>query len=394
MASKGEGRKSKKKDKHMKKIAILLSFMIGISLLQSCEEIDQPVLDMSVTVKPQITSPSAGITITLLQDHADEPIVIEWSPATYERTDLATVNYILQMDVADNNFSNPRDLVNTQGTSYATTAGDINQTLLGMDFPPEMEVSLAFRVLAYLTRASEHTFALSDPVSVGFVPYDDFVFIPPIYLLGDATTVGWDNQQALEMYPIEDGVYGIVEFFSGGGSYFKFISVLGQWAPQWGTDATGTGEGGPLVYRPTEAVPDPAAIPKPAEPGDYRIVADTINLVYTVEKSTTTLYLIGNATEAGWDNAAPLEMTRNSPGQFSIVTTLTAGEDNIFKFLEVPGEWAPQYGLDAGNWFRGSMKRRATESEADPPGIPAPPTSGQYLIEVNLGNMSYSVTAQ
>jgi starch-binding outer membrane protein SusE/F len=379
----------------MKKIAVLLSFFIGISLLQSCEEIDQPVLDLSATVKPQIISPSAGTTIVLLEDNAGDSITIEWSPASYGRADLADVNYILQWDIATNNFSNPRDLVNTRSTVYSTTVGSMNQNLLGMDFAPEMEVPLAFRVLAYITRASEHTYAYSEPVSVSFVPFDEFVYVPPIYLLGDATTVGWSNTAALEMYHIADARFGIVETFAaGGGPFFKFISVRGQWAPQWGTNATGTGEGGPLVYRPTESVPDPMAIPKPSEPGDYRIVADTINLVYTVELSTTTLYMIGNATTAGWDNAAPLELTRTKPGVFSIVTTLTAGDDHVFKFLEVPGQWAPQYGLNEGNWFRGSMKRRATESESDPPGIPAPSTTGEYLIEVNLGSRTYSVSAQ
>ncbi|MDZ7741378.1 MAG: hypothetical protein U5Q03_06435 [Bacteroidota bacterium] len=93
-------------------------------------------------------------------------------------------------------------------------------------------------------------------------PYDDVVQDKYIYLLGSGTTIGWDNAAALQMTPLGDGTYAIVEHLTpASDAYIKFISVLGNWAPQWGTDATGTWDAGPLVYRPTEEEPDPAAIP-------------------------------------------------------------------------------------------------------------------------------------
>jgi starch-binding outer membrane protein SusE/F len=379
----------------MKRIAILLSFLAGFSFLQSCEEIDQPVLDMSAAVKAGITSLQTGSTITLLQDNVDDPIVIEWTAANYSNEDLANVNYILQMDLAANNFSDPRDLINTRGTSWSTTVGAMNQTLLSLELMPEEEASLSFRVLSYITRASEHTFMYSDPISVGFVPYDDFVYVKPIYMLGNATRVGWNNGTAIEMYHIKDGKFGLVDHLTAaGGQFVKFISVRGAWAPQWGTNAAGTPGSGALVYRPTESVPDPPAIPGPLEAGEYRIVADTLALTYTITKSSTTLYMLGSATTAGWDNSAALALTRTGPGVFTITTTLAAGGDNVIKFIEVPGTWAPQYGLESGTWFKGSMARRTTEGDPDPAGIPAPPTSGTYKIDVNLGSATYSLSRE
>jgi starch-binding outer membrane protein SusE/F len=382
--------------RYMKKFAIILAVLFGTSLLHSCEEIDNPVLDMSQTVAPQIISPADGSYVVLSQEMADEPLVIEWSPASYGLSNLANVRYLLQMDRAGNNFANPVDLANTSGTSYQTTVGAVNQRLLNMDVPAGEEVQLTYRVFSYLTRASDHTYAYSSGITLGFTPYEDFVYVKPIYMLGSGTAAGWNNTAAIEMYPMEEGKFALVARLRADGDMVKFISVLGQWAPQWGAVAGGTSAEGQLAYRPTEDVPDPTPIMiTDLTVGDYRVVADTANLTYSIKKATEVLYVLGSATTAGWNNTAGLPLTREAPGKFSIVTTLTAGQDMFFKFFEVSGQWAPQYGTDVdGTWESGKLVFRETESVPDPPAIPAPPNTGTYKIEVNLSNRTYKVTAQ
>lgn len=381
---------------HMKKFAIILAAFFGIALIQACEEIDNPVLDMSQTVAPQIISPADGSYVVLSQELVDEPLVIEWSPASYSLGNLADVRYLLQMDRAGNNFANPVDLANTSGTAYTTTVGAVNQRLLNMDIPAGEEVHLVYRVYSYLTRASDHTYAFSSAITLGFTPYEDFVYVKPIYMLGSGTAAGWNNTAAIEMYPMEEGKFALVARLRADGDMVKFISELGQWAPQWGAQPGGTSSEGQLSYRPTEDVPDPDPIMiTDLTVGDYRVVADTANLTYSIKKATEVLYVLGSATSAGWDNAAGLSMTREAPGKFSIVTTLTAGQDMYLKFFEVPGQWAPQYGTDDdGTWEAGNLVFRETESVPDPPSIPAPPNTGTYKIEVNLSNRTYKVTAQ
>jgi hypothetical protein len=68
---------------------------------------------------------------------------------------------------------------------------------------------------------------------------------------------------------------------AGGSTYFKFIETLGQWAPQYGTDDSGTGDAGNLVFRPDETVPDPPAIPVPSIAGSYKITVDLAKMKYT-----------------------------------------------------------------------------------------------------------------
>jgi len=381
----------------MKNIAIVFTVILTAFFFYACEDDRElTVLDLSETQNPVITNPSDGQSLILLQENADELYVIEWSPAAYALDNMPEVRYFLQVDMAGNNFENPIDLINTSGLRYETTVGSMNQSLVGMGLEPGVATDLEFRVYSFLTLASETTFTFSEPITLTITPYEDFVYVKPIYMLGDGTPAGWDNNLAIEMYHIEDGMFALVERLGDSGNMVKFISMLGAWAPQWGAEAGGTAEAGQLAYRPTEDVADPEPIDITAlEPGDYRVLADTANLTYHISKSTEVLYLLGSATTAGWDNEAALEMTKDTPGVFSIVTNITAGEDMYIKFIEVPGQWAPQYGTDEdGTWENGNLIFRPTESEPDPANIPAPDETGSYLIEVNLSNRTYQLTPQ
>jgi len=368
----------------------------------ACEKEDEKVvLDLDEAIPPALAEMS---DMVLLQDNAEDVITFEWSPAQYPLENLPQVRYALQMDLEGNNFENRVQLVETSSTSFTRTVAQFNQRLTGMGLEPEVPHVIEMRVVASITAATDTDNLISGVRQFQVTIYEDVVIIDPIYMLGSGTTAGWNNEQAIEMYPAIDedrnvipGKYTLIATLRQDGDMVKFISVLGQWAPQWGSDGSGTEEEGPLVYRPTEDEPDPAPIMiTDLEPGDYRVTADTINLTYSITKATEELYLLGSGTEAGWDNTAALAMTKDAPGMFSIVTTLTAGEDMFFKFIEVLGQWAPQYGTwdEEPDWEEGTLAFRPTEAEPDPDAIPTPPDTGTYLIEVNLNNLTYKLTAQ
>ncbi len=372
--------------------------MTGMIFLFSCEKKEaEPVLDMSLTKAPVITKPADGSAYVLKQDSAENVFTtFQWTAAEYSLEDIETVKYSVQMDIADSNFKNVKNLVATDTVAYTFKIGGINQNLIAMKVPTDSATDIAFRVLSYINNETEYTYVYSDVITLNIRPYKDVVTISPIYLLGNGTTVGWDNSAALEMTHIEKGEFAIVEHLTPGADhYIKFIANLGQWAPQWGTDESGTAEEGPLVYRPDEGVPDPLAIPVGDTEGNYYIIADTAGLEYETLLTSGELYLVGDATTAGWDNANGIPFVQNPDTltKFTLVTTLNA--DGGMKFLEVLGEWAPQWGTDEdGTGETGTLVYRPTESVPDPTNIPAPGAAGEYMIEANLRTMTYTIISQ
>jgi starch-binding outer membrane protein SusE/F len=379
----------------MKNLIIILMMLFGISFLVSCEKVEKdPVLDMNLTVKPVISSPSDGLSIVLLKENKDSLMMtVEWSAATYNLTDLETTKYVLQMDLAGNNFASEIDLASTKGYSATTKVGSFNNTLLSQFFlTPGESHALEMRVISFKNQTSTYSYGYSDVVTINVTPYDMAVIVKPIYLIGDATPAGWDNTKGTPMVHLGDGKFAVVETLNATGGSYKFLSIPGQWAPQWGTDAAGTSSGGNLVYRPDEVTTDPPAIPSFKVEGDYYFMADTVNLKYETYLTSGNLFLVGDATPAGWDAASATAFTQTSPHIFTMTTSLNAGGG--MKFLEVQGAWAPQYGTnDKGTNTKGMLSYRPTEVVTDPPSIPGPATAGQYVITVDLTLMAYTIEA-
>ena len=188
------------------------------------------------------------------------------------------------MDRAGNNFANPRDLVNTTDTVFRITQAALNTRLLDMGIVADTTAPMEFRVRSFLTDASPATFVYSTPLAVSIRTYDMVIIVKPIYMLGGGTSVGWNNMAAIQMYHITGGRFAVVDRLTPTQWAIKFISRRGHWEPQWGAGPGGTAFAGPLAYRPTGADPDPPPIDTRGLPeaGDYRVVADTLALTYTL----------------------------------------------------------------------------------------------------------------
>lgn len=374
----------------MKKIIFILAVILGVAFIHSCEKYDEVVLDMENTIAPELISPASGGEFVLLRNDAGDVFAtFEWTEAEYDLESVPEIRYVVQIDFADSLFKNARDLANTADMEADVTVGALNQRLIALNAEPGQAYDFAFRVFSFLNRSAEYTYSYSDEIVMNLTPYEDVVGDNPIYLLGNASEAGWSNTDALELTSIGDSDYEIVAYLDG--QFIKFISVLGQWAPQWGQES-GDANSGTLSYRPSEDVPDPDAIDVSVlDAGDYRITADTAALTYKVEPVTMTMFLMGTATEAGEDHSAALEMTRTAAGVYSITAELTSGE-TLF-FIETLGDALPFYGTNsAGTWEEGNLVYKADAADPDPVMIPAPDADGEYLIEVNLSTRQYSVT--
>lgn len=211
---------------------------------------------------------------------------------------------------------------------------------------------------------------------------------PEMYMLGDGCSAGWDNTKALPMIGT-GGIYSLTTTL-GAAKSIKFITTLGQWAPMYGTDATGTNTGGPLVYRATESDPDPANIPTPATEGKYCVTINTNTLTYTI---TPALYMLGDGCSAGWDNNAAIPMMGGANGVYFLKTTL--GDAKSIKFITTLGAWAPMYGTDAtGTSTGGPLVFRPTEADPDPTNIPTPAGGGMFTVTADITGLTYTIVAK
>jgi len=364
----------------MKKINKILSIVILLFVFFSCENEEfQPVINYGDA--PILTSVPDGGSFLLSEENAEATLLaLSWTKSDFGFP--AAINYTVQLDEAGNNFAKPTDVVTTTELTYNLTVGKLNTILTMLELPAGVKAGLELRVKSSV---SDKTLALnSQTLALEAIPYS--LKLPPIYLLGDATAPGWDNANALPAPYMSPGLYGITAHLQAG-KYIKFIGVLKQWAPQWGTDASGTNTSGNLVYRPTESVADPASIPSPAVEGDYRVEANIITLKYVVYPIPDVVYLVGGATSIGWTPTSGLPFTKDGVGMYSITTDLTTGNGGV-KIM------AGNSGASTGSNLFGTLVYRAGDSDPDPAEIPAPGTAGKYKIEVNFTDFTYKITKQ
>ena len=105
----------------------------------------------------------------------------------------------------------------------------------------------------------------------------------------------------------------------------------------------------------------------------------------------TQLYATGDATGSGWTNSPPPSQmfTRVTNGLFRITLPFTSGK--LYKFLSTLGAWQPQFG---GTSSTGGALGANYGGSSDPAAIPTPALAGNYMIEVNFLNNTYTVVKQ
>ncbi len=373
----------------------IFKYLLGLAVIAGMFSCKNDLVGPTLTLNspPAITNPATGTSYVLAPGQQDAVFeTFTWTAADFSIKNLPAVTYKLQMALQGTGFDSPAQLMKGNGLSFEMTVGEMNNSLLLMGLNPGEPASLELRIVANIEDKLDDI--ISNVVSISVTPYSTEVNVKPIYLLGSATLAGWDNMAALEMNYVDGGQFEIVTTLTpGAGQELKFLSVLGQWAPQWGTDASGTADSGPLVYRPDEATPDPPAIPAPDSASQFKIIADTALLTYQVFEYGD-IWLLGGATTVGWDNTLAMPMEKVDEGRYTITTTLDpAGE--FWKIIDERGAWAPQWGTDAsGTADSGPLVYRPDEATPDPVAIPAPADLGLYKIDVDIVGLTYTVTPQ
>ncbi len=225
-----------------------------------------------------------------------------------------------------------------------------------------------------------------------------------LFIAGGGTNPdgNWDNQNPIEMVKISEGrfiwtgnLYNNTEARADG-NLFKFINIKGS----WGESITPEADHDVVVDTEFKLKFKDSADKKfkVTEAGVYTIEVDLKEMkIYffkdyidpTVDLEV--LYLVGSATEAGWDPDKALEMTKLSNGVFTWKGNLTAESANEFKFLNLLGVWSNTINpMDGDIEFAVNtdynLNFRPYEGSPNDYKFKVK-TAGAYQIDVNLNTM-------
>jgi starch-binding outer membrane protein SusE/F len=278
----------------MKKIIKkIFAFIFIVAIFASCKKDENQVVFEGGTA-PTLTADRIG-TITITKPTKSQTgVVLNWTNPNYKLstgTSSQDVNYSVEARVKNTGLYKSIAIVKSAIT-LSLTQEDINTFVTklrqegGLEMASDVAGDIDVRVTSFLgANSSTNTTNISSkPLTFTLnKPYSTF---PDLWITGEACTSNWTNTPPAVQKFIYDPV---ARTFSinvplGAAKYYKFLTVSGQWQPQWGISvgtSTPLNTAFTIVENPGGGS-DPEAIQAPATAGTYKIVVDLINKKATV----------------------------------------------------------------------------------------------------------------
>lgn len=218
-----------------------------------------------------------------LEDSALPCLNLYWTNPDYKFTtgvSSQNVTYTFQIDSAGADFFNAKkDAFSVNNDlSRALTVKDLNTYVSNLNLQDTSIIhKLDLRIMSSLLNSSIPLF--SNVINLFVKPYSPAV--PTLYITGTATGSGWVNNPPPDQkftYIPSTGKFEITMNFQPSKAY-KFLSVWGQWQPQYG----GCGASGGDLKVNDGTGSDPVEIPTPAVAGTYKITVDLNALTCVIE---------------------------------------------------------------------------------------------------------------
>jgi len=249
-------------------------------------------------------------------------------------------------------------------------------------------------VLVRARQNGNEEFGAAIPEIQNFYATDPVQTYENLYILGDATPVGWNIGSPDKMTQNETNSY--VWEWEGelSAGEFKFSTYTGDWCDGKWINASQPNQSITATdYIITSGCdgPDNKWLVKASEAGAYSIAIDveneSIHITAQKEPEFERIYILGDATPAGWNIASPIAMNRdeNNPFLFTKEVFLTPGE---LKFPTFTGDWCD------GDWINASQANQSISAtdyiithECEGPDNKWKVLAGEvdeYLITINL----------
>ncbi|RAJ30499.1 SusE domain-containing protein [Pedobacter cryoconitis] len=337
-----------------------MTYSLFLLLFVSCKKDETKIVAGNGTA-PVLTATQS----TLVLDSANAKktaVVFNWTASSFNYN--AGISYAIQLDVAGNNFSGPKEVALNTALTKTFTVEEINSLINQLGLTPGTPGKIEVRAKASIGDAFSP--AYSNVMALTVTPYQIIIDYPSLYVPGSYQ--GWDFKTAAKISSVNDNkVYEGYINFPDASTDFKFTSQANWNGINYGTSSPGTLNAGGGDNLHTDGA------------GYYLVKADTKALTYSLTK--TVWAVIGTATGS---TAAETPMTYDVASKVWTVTkSLAAGS---FKFRA--------NGTDAINF--GDSKPASGKPVYGGADIPVA-AAGNYKIILNLGtpgNYTYSVIKQ
>lgn len=378
--------------KLLNKIGLIV--VLTALILVACDKKDDLLVQQKGT--PAVLSSSAATLTPVAADSNNTVLTLDWTSPGYA-TDSANYKFIIEIDSAGKNFAKPdsKTIMGELTTSYL--AKELNTMLLARGYAFNVPVDMDVRVVSSYGNNNEQY--KSNTVQIKMTPYLTPPKVPvpasdKLYIVGDASQFGWSNPVPMpadrELSKLFTTKWGGIFNLTGSGAY-KLLQTPGEWGTQYHMLTGGDASSGSFELRDA----DPG-FPSPAAAGWYKMIFDFQFGTYEVTATETpftgtapdNLYIVGDATQGGWDNPVPVatqQFTKLSPTLFELTINLTA--DKSYLLLPLNGNWDHKFGGTDKSF--GSL---LDDGNVPSSNTPAPAVSGMYKITVNFGNHTYTVT--
>lgn len=364
-----------------------LFFFIALSLsFAACEKVQD--LPFYANGQPATLTASTASVAVSATDSNKVAMTFNWTFPKYA-IDSSSVKYILEIDVAGKNYSDPfsREIMGDFSSEFL--AKEINTIALNYGFDFGKVYDMEARIISSYENNNERLTSNSVPFKV--TPYK----IPPkvqlpasgnLFIVGNATAGGWNENMPVpsqQFSRIDETTFGGV-FELIGGNQYAVLPVRGSWDVKYtvaNTNAPGGAEGGDFGYRLNDNFLGPATS------GWYKIILNFQTGKYMVTPYgghlPENLFMVGDATPGGWDNPVPVpsqQLTRLNSSEFEITLPLNGGA--AYLLLPNNGSWDNKYAVADDGITGLSMGGELGYNFAK--NIPAPAVGGTYKINVNF----------
>ncbi len=216
----------------MKNFKYIFSFLVLLFAFTACEE-DALGPIVSTYAPPVILVPTAGSSYVLTEATQNNPIdVLEWEAADYGFP--AAVTYTWEMDMVENNFAEPVEIVTSNLNRQRITVKELNDAAVNF-VEAETTGEVSIRIKANLHSNVEVLY--SEPVNITVTTYSSVKSVAPMYIVGNILgNKEWDNNN-YEYVLFHEGDPAVFEYTYTGNmreNGFKILKQLGTWDLQFG----------------------------------------------------------------------------------------------------------------------------------------------------------------